>query len=89
MSARLAGAIEELLATHPNFQGLDLPKVWQDLARLAQPLVEVGEADAGDVEHLDAGADAGGVARAAEDATLDVGGLRLLEVERCADHAAG
>ena len=34
-----AGAIEELLATHPNFQGLDLPKVWQDLARMAQPLV--------------------------------------------------
>ena len=28
-------------STHPNFQGLDLPKVWQDLARLAQPLVGV------------------------------------------------
>ncbi len=34
-----AGAIEDLLATHPNFQGLDLPKVWQELARMAQPLV--------------------------------------------------
>jgi len=32
-------ALTELLATHPNFQGLDLPRVWQDLARLAQPLI--------------------------------------------------
>ncbi len=32
-------ALSELLTTHPNFQGLDLPRVWQDLARLAQPLI--------------------------------------------------
>jgi error-prone DNA polymerase len=35
------GSLEDVLATHPNFQGLDLPKIWQDLARLAQPLVGV------------------------------------------------
>ena len=35
------GPLADVLATHPNFQGLDLPKVWQDLARLAQPLVGV------------------------------------------------
>ncbi|HEU4698720.1 MAG TPA: DNA polymerase III subunit alpha [Gemmatimonadales bacterium] len=31
--------LAELLAEHPNFQGLDLPAHWQDLARQAQPLV--------------------------------------------------
>jgi error-prone DNA polymerase len=35
------GTLEDVLATHPNFQGLELPKIWQDLARLAQPLVGV------------------------------------------------
>jgi DNA-directed DNA polymerase III PolC len=35
------GKLEDVLATHPNFQGLELPKIWQDLARLAQPLVGV------------------------------------------------
>jgi DNA polymerase III subunit alpha len=35
------GQLEEVLATHPNSQGLQLPKLWQDLARLAQPLVGV------------------------------------------------
>jgi DNA polymerase III alpha subunit len=35
------GELEHVLATHPNFQGLDLPKVWGDLARMAQPLVGV------------------------------------------------
>jgi error-prone DNA polymerase len=33
--------LEELLATHPNFKALDLPPSWQDLARLAAPLVGV------------------------------------------------
>ena len=33
--------LEELLATHPNFQGLDLPPSWQDFARMAAPLVGV------------------------------------------------
>ncbi|HTS88455.1 MAG TPA: hypothetical protein VMG41_08195, partial [Gemmatimonadales bacterium] len=33
------GELGEVLAKHPNFQGLDLPRIWQDLARLAQPLV--------------------------------------------------
>ncbi|MEO8634421.1 MAG: DNA polymerase III subunit alpha [Gemmatimonadales bacterium] len=32
-------ALTELLTTHPNFQSLDLPRVWQELARLAQPLI--------------------------------------------------
>ena len=32
-------ALTDLLGTHPNFQGLDLPTVWQELARLAQPLI--------------------------------------------------
>ena len=36
-----AGTLADVLSTHPNFQGLNLPKVWQDLARLAQPLVGV------------------------------------------------
>ena len=31
--------LEELLATHPNFKALDLPPSWQELARLAAPLV--------------------------------------------------
>ncbi len=31
--------LPELLARHPNFQGLQLPAAWQELARLAQPLV--------------------------------------------------
>jgi error-prone DNA polymerase len=33
--------LEELLATHPNFKALDLPPSWQELARLAAPLVGV------------------------------------------------
>ena len=33
--------LEELLATHPNFQGLDLPPSWRDFARMAAPLVGV------------------------------------------------
>ncbi|MEO6057738.1 MAG: DNA polymerase III subunit alpha [Gemmatimonadales bacterium] len=33
--------LEELLATHPNFTALDLPPSWQELARLAAPLVGV------------------------------------------------
>jgi error-prone DNA polymerase len=33
--------LEELLATHPNFQGLDLPPSWRDYARMAAPLVGV------------------------------------------------
>ena len=32
-------SIGELLASHPNFQGLNLPAVWQELARAAEPLV--------------------------------------------------
>ena len=32
-------SIGQLLATHPNFQGLNLPAVWQELARAAEPLV--------------------------------------------------
>ncbi len=32
-------SIGELLARHPNFQGLNLPAVWQELARAAEPLV--------------------------------------------------
>jgi DNA-directed DNA polymerase III PolC len=35
------GTLTDVLSTHPNFQGLQLPKIWQDLARLAQPLVGV------------------------------------------------
>ncbi len=35
------GELENVLATHPNFQGLELPAVWKDLARMAQPLVGV------------------------------------------------
>jgi error-prone DNA polymerase len=31
--------IEQLLAEHPNFTGLDLPASWKDLARMATPLV--------------------------------------------------
>ncbi|MEP6474907.1 MAG: DNA polymerase III subunit alpha, partial [Gemmatimonadota bacterium] len=31
--------LSELLATHPNFQGLDLPVAWRDYAALAAPLV--------------------------------------------------
>jgi DNA polymerase III alpha subunit len=33
--------LETLLATHPNFKALDLPPSWQELARLAAPLVGV------------------------------------------------
>jgi len=33
--------LEELLATHPNFQGLDLPPSWREFARMAAPLVGV------------------------------------------------
>ena len=33
--------LEELLATHPNFQGLDLPPSWRDFARMAALLVGV------------------------------------------------
>ena len=31
--------LEALLATHPNFKALDLPPSWQELARMAAPLV--------------------------------------------------
>jgi DNA-directed DNA polymerase III PolC len=34
-------ALEHLLATHPNFAELDLPEVWREYARSAQPLVGV------------------------------------------------
>ena len=34
-------SIGDVLAKHPNFGQLDLPAVWQDLARMAQPLVGV------------------------------------------------
>ncbi len=34
-------SMEEVIAHHPNFKGLELPAVWQDLMRLAQPLVGV------------------------------------------------
>jgi DNA-directed DNA polymerase III PolC len=34
-------SIGEVLAKHPNFSRLELPSVWQDLARMAQPLVGV------------------------------------------------
>jgi DNA-directed DNA polymerase III PolC len=34
-------SIGEVLAKHPNFRQLELPAVWQDLARMAQPLVGV------------------------------------------------
>ena len=33
--------LESLLATHPNFRGLDLPQAWQGFAREAEPLVGV------------------------------------------------
>ena len=33
--------LDSLLATHPNFQGLDLPQAWQGFAREAEPLVGV------------------------------------------------
>jgi error-prone DNA polymerase len=33
--------LEELLASHPNFRGLDLPASWGDFARMAAPLVGV------------------------------------------------
>ncbi len=33
--------LEEMLATHPNFKALDLPPSWQELARMAAPLVGV------------------------------------------------
>jgi error-prone DNA polymerase len=32
-------SLADLLATHPNFQTLQLPRVWQELARVAEPLV--------------------------------------------------
>jgi error-prone DNA polymerase len=31
--------LEEVLASHPNFRGLDLPPSWRDYARMAAPLV--------------------------------------------------
>jgi len=31
--------IDRVIGTHPNFQSLELPAVWRDLARMAQPLV--------------------------------------------------
>ena len=31
--------LEAMLATHPNFKSLDLPPSWQELARMAAPLV--------------------------------------------------
>ena len=31
--------LEELLASHPNFRGLDLPPSWSEFARMAAPLV--------------------------------------------------
>jgi DNA-directed DNA polymerase III PolC len=33
--------LEETLASHPNFRGLDLPASWSDFARMAAPLVGV------------------------------------------------
>jgi len=33
--------LEQLLANHPNFQGLQLPAVWREYAALAQPLVGI------------------------------------------------
>jgi error-prone DNA polymerase len=33
--------LDRLLATHPNFRGLDLPQAWQGFAREAEPLVGV------------------------------------------------
>jgi error-prone DNA polymerase len=32
-------SLADLLATHPNFQSLQLPRLWQELARMAEPLV--------------------------------------------------
>jgi len=32
-------SLEEVITNHPNFQGLELPAIWGDLARMAQPLV--------------------------------------------------
>ncbi len=34
-------SLEAVIASHPNFKGLELPAVWVDLMRLAQPLVGV------------------------------------------------
>ncbi len=34
-------SLSTLIATHPNFRGLDLPTSWQEYARLAEPLVGV------------------------------------------------
>jgi len=34
-------SLEEVLTTHPNFQGLELPAAWRGFARQAQPLVGV------------------------------------------------
>ncbi len=36
-----SGSLADLLASHPNFQGLELPAVWRDLAAQAQPLVGI------------------------------------------------
>jgi DNA polymerase III alpha subunit len=36
-----AESIGDVLEKHPNFSQLELPRVWQDLARMAQPLVGV------------------------------------------------
>jgi error-prone DNA polymerase len=33
--------LEEMLAAHPNFRGLDLPPSWREFARMAAPLVGV------------------------------------------------
>ncbi len=36
-----AESLPDLVATHPNFQRLDLPQVWHELARIAEPLVGI------------------------------------------------
>jgi DNA polymerase III alpha subunit len=33
--------LEEMLASHPNFRGLDLPASWREFARMAAPLIGV------------------------------------------------
>ena len=33
--------LEQMLASHPNFRGLDLPESWREFARMAAPLVGV------------------------------------------------
>ncbi len=34
-------SLGDLLMKHPNYRGLDLPEVWRDLARMAEPLVGI------------------------------------------------